>query len=51
MRELLRRADDQGALRAGIDRRVLADRICQSMLHVGIGVYHLADAAPIRSRP
>lgn len=27
-------------MRAGIDLRVLADRICQSMLHVGIGVYH-----------
>ena len=45
MRELLRRADDQGALRGGIDRRVLADRICQSMLHVGIGVYHRTRGA------
>ena len=40
MHELLRRADDAGLMRTGIDLTVLADRICQSMLHVGIGVYH-----------
>ena len=45
MRELLRRADEHGAMRPGIDLRVLADRICQSMLHIGIGVYHRTRGA------
>jgi AcrR family transcriptional regulator len=45
MHELLRRADRQGALRDGIDLRVLADRLCQSMVHVGIGVYHRSRGA------
>ena len=40
MHELLRQASRHGALRKGIDLDVLADRICQSMLHIGIGVYH-----------
>ena len=40
MHELLRQASRRGALRKGIDLDVLADRICQSMLHIGIGVYH-----------
>jgi AcrR family transcriptional regulator len=31
--------------RDGMDLAVLADRLCQSMLHVGIGVYHQSRAA------
>jgi AcrR family transcriptional regulator len=45
MRQVLGRADTDGLLRDGIDRDVLADRICQSMLHVGIGVFHRNRAA------
>ncbi|HET6954387.1 MAG TPA: TetR/AcrR family transcriptional regulator [Acidimicrobiales bacterium] len=45
LREVLARADAEGTLRDGIDRDVLADRICQSMLHVGIGVFHRNRAA------
>jgi AcrR family transcriptional regulator len=40
MHELLRRADARRSLRDDVDLRVLADRLCQSMFHVGIGVYH-----------
>jgi AcrR family transcriptional regulator len=35
----LRAAKSSRYLRPGIDLEVLADRLCQSMLHVGIGVY------------
>ena len=45
MDELLRRIAARGLLRDGIDLHVLADRICQSMLHVGIGVYHRSRGA------
>jgi AcrR family transcriptional regulator len=40
MRTLLDRAHDQGLLRDGIDRGLLADRLCQNMIHVGIGAFH-----------
>jgi AcrR family transcriptional regulator len=41
MLELLRAGRKSGEIRAGIDLSLLADRLCQSMLHVGVGVSHL----------
>src|SRR6516165_2433153 len=41
MHELLRAGRKSGAIRPGIDLGLLADRLCQSMLHVGVGVSHL----------
>jgi AcrR family transcriptional regulator len=41
MLELLRAGRASKALRPGIDLSLLADRLCQSMLHVGVGVSHL----------
>jgi AcrR family transcriptional regulator len=38
-------AAGQAEIRAGIDVRLLAERICQSMLHVGVGVFHRSHAA------
>ena len=35
----LRAAESSRFLRSGVDLEILADRLCQSMLHVGIGVY------------
>ena len=49
MLELLRAGRASGAIRPGIDLGLLADRLCQSMLHVGVGVSHLTpggDAVP-----
>jgi AcrR family transcriptional regulator len=40
MHEALRAGHERGYLRPGLDLTQLADRICQSMLHVGIGVSH-----------
>ncbi|ADP82453.1 TetR/AcrR family transcriptional regulator [Pseudofrankia inefficax] len=40
MLEALRAGRAGGYLRAGVDLALLADRLCQSMLHVGIGVSH-----------
>ena len=45
MYELLRRAAADGSLQGEVDLRILADRLCQSMLHVGIGVYHRQRAS------
>jgi AcrR family transcriptional regulator len=42
MLETVRAAHASGDLRAGIDVGLLANRLCQSMLHVGIGVSHQA---------
>jgi len=39
MLAVLKSAKSNGALRPGLDLEILADRLCQSMLHVGIGVY------------
>ncbi|MBL7497154.1 TetR/AcrR family transcriptional regulator [Frankia sp. CNm7] len=39
-REALRAGRERGYLRPGVDLAMLADRLCQSMLHVGIGVSH-----------
>ena len=35
----------QGTVRPGIDLGLLAERLCQSMLHVGVGVSHLTPGA------
>jgi AcrR family transcriptional regulator len=40
MLELLRRGRDSGYIRSGIDLGRLAERLCRSMLHVGVGVLH-----------
>jgi AcrR family transcriptional regulator len=34
-----------GALRRGVPSELLAERICQSMLHIGVGVFHRRHAA------
>jgi len=41
MHEILRSGTASGAIRSGLDLELLADRLCQSMLHVGVGVSHL----------
>jgi AcrR family transcriptional regulator len=41
MLELLRSGREAGTIRSGLDLPALADRLCQSMLHVGVGVSHL----------
>jgi AcrR family transcriptional regulator len=41
MFELLRAGRKSGEIRSGVDLSLLADRLCQSMLHVGVGVSHL----------
>jgi len=38
---ILQSGRSSGAIRSGIDLELLADRLCQSMLHVGVGVSHL----------
>jgi AcrR family transcriptional regulator len=48
MRSTLQAAQADGELRRGVDIAVVADRMCQSMLHVGIGVYHLTRGAERR---
>jgi AcrR family transcriptional regulator len=40
MLETLRAGQRDGLIRAGMDLEVLADRICQTMLHVGLGLFH-----------
>lgn len=40
MGEVLRKGVKSGAIRPRIDLALLAERICQSMLHVGVGVSH-----------
>jgi AcrR family transcriptional regulator len=41
MLELLRAGRTSGAVRPGIDLGLLADRLCHSMLHVGVGISHV----------
>jgi len=36
----LRVGQGSGSIRAGLDLEVLADRICQTMLHVSLGLFH-----------
>jgi AcrR family transcriptional regulator len=45
MVEILREGRASRAIRPGIDLELLADRLCQSMLHVGVGVSHLTPGA------
>ena len=45
MLDLLRLGRSSGAVRAGIDLSLLADRLCQSMLHIGVGVSHMSAGA------
>lgn len=45
MWETLREGRASGEIRPGIDLPSLADWICQSMLHVGIGVFHRQPGA------
>ena len=42
MLDLLRAGRDSGTIRPGVDLELLAVRLCQSMLHVGVGVSHLS---------
>jgi AcrR family transcriptional regulator len=45
MLEILRAGEVAGAIRSGVDLVLLAERICQSMLHTGVGVYHRTPRA------
>jgi AcrR family transcriptional regulator len=45
MRALLTAAHTKGRLRSGPDLDILADWLCQAMLHVGIGVFHRSREA------
>jgi AcrR family transcriptional regulator len=45
MRELLERARASGVVRPQVDLSLLSDRMCQSMLHVGVGVSHVTPGA------
>jgi AcrR family transcriptional regulator len=45
MLELLRLGRSSGVVRPGIDLTLLADRLCQSMLHIGVGVSHMSSGA------
>jgi AcrR family transcriptional regulator len=40
MRETLEAGRSSGFIRSGIDLATLADRLCQTMLHVGLGFFH-----------
>jgi AcrR family transcriptional regulator len=45
MLQILQKGRESGEVRSGIDLQLLAERICQSMLHVGVGVFHRSQAA------
>ena len=45
MFEILQKGRGSGEIRSGIDLQLLAERTCQSMLHVGVGVFHRSQAA------
>jgi AcrR family transcriptional regulator len=45
MSGILQKGQGSGEIRSGIDLQLLAERICQSMLHVGVGVFHRSQAA------
>jgi AcrR family transcriptional regulator len=45
MFEILQNGRQSGEIRSAIDLQLLAERICQSMLHVGVGVFHRSQAA------
>jgi AcrR family transcriptional regulator len=50
MLEILESGDRAGEIRPGIDLALLAERICQSMLHVGVGVFHRTHAQQLPSQ-
>ncbi|HET9732310.1 MAG TPA: TetR/AcrR family transcriptional regulator [Acidimicrobiales bacterium] len=45
MIEIVRQGRAAGEMRPGVDPALLAERLCQSMLHVGVGVSHLSPGA------
>ncbi|MGA8723946.1 MAG: TetR/AcrR family transcriptional regulator [Acidimicrobiales bacterium] len=45
MLQILREGDASGSIRSDIDLELLGNRLCQSMLHVGVGVSHLTPGA------
>jgi AcrR family transcriptional regulator len=45
MLELLDQGHRAGVIRGEVDLALLSDRLCQSMLHVGVGVSHLTPGA------
>ena len=45
MLETLRRGRDQGAIRHDLDLDAFADRLCQVLLHIGLGVFHGVEGA------
>ncbi len=45
MLSILKAARSRGTLRREVDLELLADRICQAMLHGGVGVYHRTRGA------
>jgi AcrR family transcriptional regulator len=45
MLELLATGRASGVIRGGFDLGLLAERICQSMIHMAVGVYHRSRAA------
>ncbi|MDN2502488.1 TetR/AcrR family transcriptional regulator, partial [Nocardia nova] len=45
MRALLDAAADHGYLTAAVDRSVLAEQLCQTMLHIGLSVLHRENSA------
>ena len=47
MEEILRAGRTSGDLRPFIDLSLLADRLCQSMLHVGVGISHLTPGGEL----
>jgi AcrR family transcriptional regulator len=44
MAGILRDGRAAGVLRSGLGLELLAERICQSMLHIGVGVFHRSHA-------
>ncbi|MBL7490704.1 TetR/AcrR family transcriptional regulator [Frankia sp. AgB1.9] len=45
MLEIVRAGQADGSIRPGVEASLLADRLCSSMLHVGIGVFHRSPSA------
>ena len=45
MLQILREGAASASIRPGIDLELLGNRLCQSMLHVGVGVSHLTPGA------
>jgi len=45
MLEVLDHGRSAGGIRPGLDLTLLSDRLCQSMLHVGVGVSHMTPGA------